>query len=108
MSEIDTSGILQAVAREGKQISICAKIIDTDKALEFMYTMYEKSEQDNPYGMIVYSWGNFDEVNAQAGKLAALEAEHNRHNEALKVIFNTPLRDFLSKEDNNYEPVYRK
>ena len=94
MSEIDSNAILQSAARKGKELSICAKITNTEKALEFMYTMYEDGEE-NQYGMIVSSWGNFNEVKAQGNKIQAIESELNRHRKALDSIMCATLSSFL-------------
>ena len=93
----DCNDVLSALTKVGKRISICAEITDSEQATKLLGTMYKVKEGSN-HGMTVYSWGNFDEVEAQGNKLQAIEKECNRHRVALDTIMCSPLSSFLIKE----------
>lgn len=88
--------LLNELCRAGKRVSIVVEIVDSEKALELMGSLYAQAERS---GVIVQSWGYFDVEGALNRKLNAIDELNRKHQEEMAELLNTNnLSDFAESQ----------
>lgn len=95
--------ILDELCREGKRITVCLEIIDKEKAINLLNTMYTHGkETEDKVGVSVYLWSHFDEIQARKNKELAIRSLQQKQQKEMCELLDRTLETFL-KYEGNYE-----
>lgn len=102
--------MLDELCREGKNISVQLDIVNKEKSIKFMGSMYDPN-QEEIHGVKVNSWGNFNIERAKEIQLLLIEKEFEQHYRRMQHLSNPNMLQHFYEvylADNDFDTTFEK